>query len=51
LWLAQQHWVVTAFSELGQQDFARWLANSVVVAPASSVLARSTRCSSPRLWR
>jgi multiple sugar transport system permease protein len=27
-----QHWVVTAFTELGQQDFARWLANSVVVA-------------------
>jgi multiple sugar transport system permease protein len=26
-----QHWVVTAFSDLGQQDFARWLANSVIV--------------------
>jgi multiple sugar transport system permease protein len=26
-----QHWVLTAFSELGQQDFARWLGNSVVV--------------------
>jgi multiple sugar transport system permease protein len=26
------HWVVSAFTELGQQDFARWLANSVVVA-------------------
>jgi multiple sugar transport system permease protein len=25
------HWVVSAFTELGQQDFARWLANSVVV--------------------
>jgi multiple sugar transport system permease protein len=27
-----QHWVLSAFSELGQQDFVRWLANSVVVA-------------------
>jgi multiple sugar transport system permease protein len=27
-----QHWVLSAFSELGQQDFLRWLANSVVVA-------------------
>jgi multiple sugar transport system permease protein len=27
-----QHWVVAAFSELGQQDFPRWLMNSVVVA-------------------
>jgi multiple sugar transport system permease protein len=26
------HWVLSAFSELGQADFARWLANSVVVA-------------------
>jgi multiple sugar transport system permease protein len=27
-----QHWVTAAFSELAQQDFARWLANSVIVA-------------------
>jgi multiple sugar transport system permease protein len=27
-----QHWVTAAFVQLGQQDFARWLANSVVVA-------------------
>ena len=27
-----QHWVVTAFTALEQQDFLRWLANSVVVA-------------------
>jgi multiple sugar transport system permease protein len=27
-----QNWVVSAFSELAQQDFARWLANSVIVA-------------------
>jgi len=27
-----QHWVLSAFSQLGQQDFARWLANSFVVA-------------------
>lgn len=26
------HWVLTAFTELGQADFLRWLANSVVVA-------------------
>jgi multiple sugar transport system permease protein len=26
------HWVLTAFSELEQQDFLRWLANSVIVA-------------------
>lgn len=26
------HWVLSAFTELGQQDFLRWLANSVVVA-------------------
>ncbi|MDR0345094.1 MAG: carbohydrate ABC transporter permease [Nocardiopsaceae bacterium] len=26
------HWVLTAFNELGQADFLRWLANSVVVA-------------------
>jgi multiple sugar transport system permease protein len=26
------NWVVTAFSELGQQDFPRWFMNSVVVA-------------------
>lgn len=26
------HWVLSAFVELGQQDFLRWLANSVVVA-------------------
>jgi multiple sugar transport system permease protein len=26
------HWVLTAFSELGEEDFVRWLANSVVVA-------------------
>lgn len=26
------HWVTTAFSELAQEDFARWLANSVVIA-------------------
>jgi multiple sugar transport system permease protein len=26
------HWVLSAFAELGQQDFLRWLANSVVVA-------------------
>ncbi len=25
------HWVLHAFSELGQQDFARWLTNSVIV--------------------
>ena len=27
-----QHWVLSAFSALAQQDFALWLANSVVVA-------------------
>jgi multiple sugar transport system permease protein len=27
-----EHWVTAAFSELGQQDFPRWLANSVIVA-------------------
>lgn len=27
-----RHWVTAAFSELGQQDFARWMANSVIVA-------------------
>jgi len=27
-----QQWVLTAFSELGQEDFVRWLANSVIVA-------------------
>ena len=27
-----QQWVTSAFSELAQQDFARWLANSFVVA-------------------
>jgi len=27
-----QHWVLSAFRELEQQDFARWLANSAVVA-------------------
>jgi multiple sugar transport system permease protein len=27
-----QHWVTAAFVQLGQQDFARWLGNSVVVA-------------------
>jgi multiple sugar transport system permease protein len=27
-----QHWVLSAFSELAQQDFARWLVNSIVVA-------------------
>jgi multiple sugar transport system permease protein len=27
-----RHWVLSAFSELGQQDFPRWLTNSVVVA-------------------
>jgi multiple sugar transport system permease protein len=26
------HWVLTAFSELEQEDFLRWLANSVIVA-------------------
>jgi multiple sugar transport system permease protein len=26
------HWVLAAFSELGQQDFPRWLMNSVIVA-------------------
>jgi multiple sugar transport system permease protein len=26
------HWVLSAFSALGQEDFARWFANSVVVA-------------------
>lgn len=26
------HWVLSAFTELGQQDFLRWLANSAVVA-------------------
>ncbi|HSZ42684.1 MAG TPA: carbohydrate ABC transporter permease [Trebonia sp.] len=26
------HWVLTAFSELEQQDFLRWLANSMIVA-------------------
>ncbi|HET9080900.1 MAG TPA: carbohydrate ABC transporter permease [Trebonia sp.] len=26
------HWVLSAFAELGQQDFLRWLANSLVVA-------------------
>jgi len=32
-----QHWVVSAFTELGQEDFARWLANSVVVAVSVTV--------------
>ncbi|HEY1617183.1 MAG TPA: carbohydrate ABC transporter permease [Streptosporangiaceae bacterium] len=27
-----QHWVITAFSQLGQQDFPRWFTNSVIVA-------------------
>lgn len=27
-----RHWVTSAFTELAQQDFARWLANSVIVA-------------------
>ncbi len=27
-----QHWVTTAFTQLGQQDFPRWFTNSVVVA-------------------
>jgi len=27
-----EHWVMSAFSDLAQQDFARWLANSVIVA-------------------
>jgi multiple sugar transport system permease protein len=27
-----RHWVMAAFTELGQQDFARWLGNSVIVA-------------------
>ncbi|HEY7144265.1 MAG TPA: carbohydrate ABC transporter permease [Streptosporangiaceae bacterium] len=26
------NWVTTAFTELGQQDFARWLTNTVIVA-------------------
>jgi multiple sugar transport system permease protein len=26
------HWVLSAFSELGQQDFMLWMANSVIVA-------------------
>jgi multiple sugar transport system permease protein len=32
-----QHWVLSAFSELAQQDFALWLANSVVVAVVVTV--------------
>jgi len=27
-----QHWVLSAFSQLGEQDFPRWLMNSVIVA-------------------
>ena len=26
------HWVTTAFSQLGQEDFPRWLTNSIIVA-------------------
>lgn len=31
------HWVTTAFSELEQQDFLRWMANSVIVAVSATL--------------